>query len=102
MDNFKEAKDYIISKTYEILDIIKKDDYCETKKVLHYKTRELRELKIYNKDMCDENFLLTLNTNMRRARRLEHMNVGRTYDAYQDSKYLYVITEHCDGGELFD
>ena len=57
MDNFQEAKDFIISKTYEILDIIKKDEQCEIKKVLHFKTREMRELKICSKDKADESFL---------------------------------------------
>ncbi|CAF0723631.1 unnamed protein product [Brachionus calyciflorus] len=33
---------------------------------------------------------------------IEHPNVLRLYDVYENKKYLYLILEHVSGGELFD
>lgn len=46
----------MLSKNYEILDTIQKNDQCETKKVLHFKSRKLRLLKIFDKEKIDESF----------------------------------------------
>ena len=33
---------------------------------------------------------------------LDHPNIIRLYELYQDSKCYYLVTEFCSGGELFD
>ncbi len=33
---------------------------------------------------------------------LDHPNIVKLYELYQDDKYYYLITEYCKGGELFD
>lgn len=33
---------------------------------------------------------------------LDHPNIVRLYELYQDQKCYYLITEYCSGGELFD
>lgn len=33
---------------------------------------------------------------------IEHPNVLRLYDVYENKKYLYLVLEHVSGGELFD
>jgi len=32
---------------------------------------------------------------------IEHENVIRYISAYADKEYFYIVTEYCDGGELF-
>ena len=34
-------------------------------------------------------------------RLLDHPNIIRLHEFYQDDKNYYIITEYCDGGELF-
>jgi calcium-dependent protein kinase len=33
---------------------------------------------------------------------LDHPNIIKLYDVYEDYKYLHLVTEYCSGGPLFD
>jgi calcium-dependent protein kinase len=33
---------------------------------------------------------------------LDHPNIVKYYETYDDSKYIYLVMEYCKGGELFD
>lgn len=33
---------------------------------------------------------------------LDHPNVCKYYETYEDHRYLYLVMEYCPGGELFD
>lgn len=35
-------------------------------------------------------------------RKLDHPNIVKIYEYFEDSKRFYIITEHIKGGELFD
>lgn len=34
--------------------------------------------------------------------KLDHPNIVRYLESYEDEYFLYMITEYCPGGELFD
>jgi calcium-dependent protein kinase len=33
---------------------------------------------------------------------LDHPNIVKYYETYEDTKYLYLVMEYCPGGELFE
>ena len=35
-------------------------------------------------------------------RNLDHPNIIKYYETYENSKYMYIVMEYCPGGELFD
>ena len=43
-----------------------------------------------------------LKEEMRILHSLDHPNIVKYYEMYDDVKYLYLVMEHCPGGELFD
>jgi len=34
--------------------------------------------------------------------KLDHPNIVKYYETYVDEKYIYLVMEYIDGGELFD
>ena len=35
-------------------------------------------------------------------KKLDHPNIVKLYEVYEDAKYVNIIMEQCQGGELFD
>lgn len=35
-------------------------------------------------------------------KKLDHPNIIKYYETYENAKYLYIVMEYCPGGELFD
>jgi calcium-dependent protein kinase len=33
---------------------------------------------------------------------LDHPNIVKYYETYDDDNYIYMVMEYCSGGELFD
>jgi len=33
---------------------------------------------------------------------LDHPNIVKYFETYDDTKYIYLVMEYCPGGELFD
>lgn len=44
----------------------------------------------------------TLFSEMEILRSLDHPNIVKLHELYQDRLYYYLITDFCEGGELFD
>ena len=69
-------------------------------RVLHKKTGQIRACKTINKKkisnpqrFADEIKILT---------DLDHPNILKLYEYFEDQKNVYLVTELCMGGELFD
>jgi len=44
----------------------------------------------------------TLYNEINVLRNLDHPNIVKIYEYYEDDKRFYIVTEICSGGELFD
>jgi calcium-dependent protein kinase len=36
------------------------------------------------------------------ARKLNHPNIAKIYETYQDKRYFFIVMEYCEGGELLE
>eukprot|EP01083_Nonionella_stella_P095519 268194_1 len=65
----------------------------------HRVSNEDSAIKIIDKRMCDKKML---KTEIQILKKLDSPNIVQLYDLIETKKYLYIVMEKCDGGELFD
>ena len=68
-------------------------------KVKHKSSGQIRAMKIIKKSSRYSNKNLKEIENLKL---LNHPNIVKLYEYYFDRKNIYIITEYCEGGELFD
>ena len=59
-------------------------------------------MKIIQCKSSSENHSLTINKEINILKSLDHPNIIKVYEFYSSKKYIYIISELCTGGELFD
>lgn len=78
--------------------------FAEVKLCIHVPTNEQRAVKFIHKsglflDQMDAEYQLR---EISILTSLDHPNILRCYAIYEDTNLFYVVTEYCEGGELFD
>ncbi len=71
-------------------------------KCIHRVGKEVRAVKILNKDAMDEKEKTRLQYEIDILRNLDHPNIVKLYEIFEDRHAIYLVTELCTGGELFD
>jgi calcium-dependent protein kinase len=66
------------------------------------KTKSQRAVKIIKKDNLDGKEKIRFLYEIEILRQLDHPNIVRLYEVFQDDKRYYLVTELCTGGELFE
>lgn len=64
-------------------------------------TNEMRAMKIIPKEICQRN-AKNINSEIEVLKKLDHINIIKLFEFYQDEHNYYLITEYCAGRELFD
>jgi calcium-dependent protein kinase len=74
--------------------------YGVVKKAIHKKTKQVRAVKVIARKKIKnwERFL----TEVKILQTLDHPNIIKLYEYFEDDKNVYLVTEMCTGGELFD
>lgn len=108
VDNFLIHKSTMIVKNEQpITDVYKMDKktlgsgtYGTVSKVTHIKTGQVRACKTISRKKIKnwERF----QTEVKILQTLDHPNIIKLYEYFEDAKDVYLITEICTGGELFD
>jgi calcium-dependent protein kinase len=58
-------------------------------------------IKVINKKKIGEH-INTIKEEVEILQRLDHPNIVKYYETFDDQKYMYLVMEYCPGGELFD
>jgi calcium-dependent protein kinase len=58
-------------------------------------------IKVLNKQRLKNN-IEVIKDEVRILTQLDHPNIVKYYDTYEDDKFLYLVMEYCSGGELFE
>lgn len=77
--------------------------FGEVRKVIHRATNENRAVKIFRKDLAvSDSSQKKLMEEINILRSLDHPNIIRVYEFFEDNKRFYIVMEQCSGGELFE
>ena len=78
------------------------NSYGEVRKCKNNRSNVVRAVKIFKKDKIREFEIDRLTHEIEMLKRLDHPNIIKLYEFYEDEKRYYLVTELCTGGELFD
>ena len=84
-----------VTQFYQILDNLGQGTYGKVKKVLHKQLNEYRAMKIVNKKLASSSNEIEI------LRKISHPNIVNIFEIFEDKKKYYIMSEFCDGGELF-
>lgn len=78
--------------------------FGEVRRCTHRITGAIRAVKIYSKEQFGNNSIEQgkMLEEMEILKKLDHPNIIRVYDFFEDSKNYYLVMEYCEGGELFN
>jgi len=71
-------------------------------KVIQKGTSNVRAMKTIKKTSIIKEEEEKLFSEMNILRTLDHPNIIKLFELFQDNRNYYLITEYCSGGELFD
>jgi calcium-dependent protein kinase len=98
--NFIQYKKGLIEKDYTIGEVVGSGAFATVRKVISKTTGQLRALKIIKKQKGQDSARMYLEVEI--LKKLIHPNIMQIFEFYEDKKNFYIITEFCEGGELFD
>ena len=98
--NFVSLTEGLFSSKYEISKNLGKGAYGRVLEVRNKITGEFRackqlpKIKISNIEKIQREISI--------LKKVDHPNIIKLYEVFEDDKYIYLIMEQCKGGELFD
>lgn len=88
-----------IEETYEILDLIGMGGYGEVKKVRHKELDVIRALKTISKSKYrTPGEVKIIKNEIQFMKAVDHPNIVKLFEFFEDEENLYIITEYCQGG----
>jgi calcium-dependent protein kinase len=85
---------------YELQKALGEGAYGTVIKAIHKLTKDVRAIKIIKKSGIDKESEITNEINM--LTMMDHPNIVKIFEFYATKKEYYLVTELCQGGELFD
>jgi calcium-dependent protein kinase len=71
-------------------------------KAVHNQSSELRAVKVYSKDRFNTEQISRFRSEVDVLKQLDHPNIIKVFESFEDEDHFYLVQELCTGGELFD
>ena len=84
-----------VANYYKIYNNLGEGSYGKVKKVYHLKLGEFRAMKIVNKKLHSSHNEIEI------LRKISHPNIVNIFEIFEDKTKYYIMSEFCEGGELF-
>ena len=98
-ENLISHKKHNISKEYTLGKTIGKGAFAQVRLGVHKATKQTRAIKILQKKNINMEDLLT---EISIVSKLSHPSIMQVFEIFEDNTNVYIVSEYCKGGELFD
>ena len=98
---FVRKRDGKLIDYYRVGKQLGKGAYGSVHRVVNIETGETRAVKVISKAEMHPDEIITLYNEMNILRNLDHPNIVKIYEYFEDEKRFYIVMELCKGGELF-
>ena len=99
-ENFVGKKQGLLTDYYEIIRKLGKGSYGKVYEVKNKTTGEIRACKQLSKSNLSN--LKKFEKEIELLIKTDHPNIIKLYEVFEDDRFIYLIMEKCNGGELFD
>jgi len=82
--------------------LIRLGAFGEVRMCVHRESQAQRAVKVLRKSHMDEEEKRMLFNEINILKEIDHPNIVKMYEFFEDDKRYYLVTEICKGGELFD
>ena len=87
---------------YRIGKLLGSGAFGEVRMCVHRDSGATRAVKVMKKSSMDQEEQKMLFNEINILKDLDHPNIVKMYEFFEDEKRYYIVTEICKGGELFD
>ena len=101
-NSFVSKKGGKIRDHYRIGKLLGSGAFGEVWLCLHKETQSQRAVKVLRKNLLDPKEMEMLKNEIAILKDLDHPNIVKMFEFLEDDKRIYIVTEICKGGELFD
>ena len=91
-----------INERYVVESAIGKGAYGEVSLIKDKISNNTRAMKVIPKEICNTSNSSSVVSEINMLKSLDHPNIIKMYEFYQDESNYYLVTEYCSGGELYD
>lgn len=91
-----------IKDTYKISSTIGKGSYSSVKVAKHRDTGELFAVKVISKRKVGDDVMHQIMTEVEVLKQLDHPNIVKLFEVYEDDKHWWLVMELVQGGQLFE
>lgn len=87
---------------YRIGKVLGTGAFGEVRMCVHRESGAQRAVKVLRKSHMDDDEKRMLFNEINILKEIDHPNIIKMYEFFEDEKRYYLVTEICKGGELFD
>ena len=99
---FINKGDGTLRDVYKIGKVLGEGAFGEVRLCTHRTSKEKRAVKVLKKENMDKAEQEAMLNEITTLRGLDHPNIVKIYEYFEDEKRFYIVTDHIEGGELFD
>lgn len=99
---FVLTSDKRFQEVYILKSIISTSHFYEVRTAIHRETNEERSVKIFRKDLTPKTEYEKLKLEIAITKIIDHPNIIKFFEVFEEPTKVYISMEKCKGGELFE